>query len=60
MRSLGYVRQRAARVPGPRRTGLVAVLVCEDGDRMFADPYFSRILRGINRAYPRPITRSFC
>jgi DNA-binding LacI/PurR family transcriptional regulator len=46
---LGYVRQRAGRMPGPRRTGLVAVTVCEDGGRLFADPYFSRILWGINR-----------
>jgi DNA-binding LacI/PurR family transcriptional regulator len=46
---LGYVRQRAGRAYGPRRTGLIAVMVCEDGGRLFADPYFGRILRGINR-----------
>lgn len=46
---LGYVRQRAGRMRGRRRTGLIAVTVCEDGDRLFADPYFSRILSGINR-----------
>jgi DNA-binding LacI/PurR family transcriptional regulator len=47
--SLGYVRQRAGRTPGPQRTGVVAVTVCEDGGRLFADSYFSRILHGINR-----------
>jgi DNA-binding LacI/PurR family transcriptional regulator len=45
---LGYVRQRAGR-SGARRTGLVAVAVCEDGGRLFTDPYFSRILWGVNR-----------
>lgn len=49
VRSLGYVRQRAGRMRGPRRTGLIAVVVCEDGGRLFADPYFSRLLVGINR-----------
>ncbi|GAA3439575.1 LacI family DNA-binding transcriptional regulator [Kutzneria kofuensis] len=48
VRRLGYVRQRAGR-SAPRRTGLVAVTVCEDGGRLFADPYFGRILWGINR-----------
>jgi DNA-binding LacI/PurR family transcriptional regulator len=51
VRSLGYVRQRAGRMRGPRRTGrtgLIAVVVCEDGRRLFADPYFSRLLVGIN------------
>ncbi|WP_232241316.1 LacI family DNA-binding transcriptional regulator [Kutzneria sp. 744] len=46
---LGYVRQRAGRAHEPQRAGLVAVTVCEDGSRLFADPYFSRILWGINR-----------
>jgi DNA-binding LacI/PurR family transcriptional regulator len=45
---LGYVRQRAGR-SGPRRTSLIAVTVCEDARRLFADPYFSRIMWGVNR-----------
>jgi DNA-binding LacI/PurR family transcriptional regulator len=49
VRSLGYVRQRAGRMRGPLRTGLIAVVVCEDGGRLFADPYFSRLLVGVNR-----------
>lgn len=48
--SLGYVRQRAARASGAGHTGSVAVAVCEDGARLFGDPYFSRILRGISQA----------
>jgi DNA-binding LacI/PurR family transcriptional regulator len=49
VRSLGYVRQRAGRMRVLRRTGLVAVVVCEDEGRLFADPYFGRILAGIKR-----------
>jgi DNA-binding LacI/PurR family transcriptional regulator len=45
---LGYVRQRTARAPATRRTGVIAVVICESGDRLFADPYFGQIMRGIS------------
>jgi DNA-binding LacI/PurR family transcriptional regulator len=47
--SLGYVRQRAPRARGPQAAGVIAVVVCEDWGRLFADPYFSRVLAGINQ-----------
>jgi DNA-binding LacI/PurR family transcriptional regulator len=46
VRSLGYVRHRSPRARG---VGLIAVVVCEDWGRLFADPFFSRVLAGINR-----------
>ncbi|WP_086850066.1 LacI family DNA-binding transcriptional regulator [Amycolatopsis kentuckyensis] len=51
VRTLGYVRQRAARAGEGRRTGTVAVVMCEDGLRMFSDPFFGRIMGGINREF---------
>jgi DNA-binding LacI/PurR family transcriptional regulator len=49
VRSLGYVRQRAPRGRGAQGAGLIALVVCEDWGRLFADPYFSRVLAGVNR-----------
>ena len=44
---LGYVPNRAARSLVTRRTDTVALVVSEPGDRLFGDPYFAAILRGI-------------
>lgn len=48
MSALGYARQRAARATaGP--TGSVALVVCEEVPRLFADPFFARIAAGAGR-----------
>jgi len=39
---LGYVRNRAPWGDHQRQTGSVAFVVCEDGPRLFADPYLRR------------------
>ncbi|MGW4061452.1 LacI family DNA-binding transcriptional regulator [Amycolatopsis sp. NPDC004747] len=51
VRALGYVRQRAARAGEGQRTGTVAVVLCEDGLRLFSDPFFGRIMGGIDRTF---------
>jgi DNA-binding LacI/PurR family transcriptional regulator len=51
VRALGYVRRRAARTEEGQRTGTVAVVVCEDGLRLFSDPFFGRIMSGISREF---------
>ncbi|WP_284746204.1 LacI family DNA-binding transcriptional regulator [Amycolatopsis sp. RTGN1] len=48
MSALGYARQRAARATAGR-TGSVALVVCEEVLRLFADPYFARISTGAGR-----------
>lgn len=47
--SLGYVRQRAARMDDRRRTGSVAVVVSQEPLRLFADPFFARLLGGASQ-----------
>ncbi|MEV7418972.1 LacI family DNA-binding transcriptional regulator [Streptomyces sp. NPDC089919] len=47
---LGYVPNPAARTLVTRRTGAVAVVIAEPGTRVFADPFFLRQLRGIEKA----------
>jgi DNA-binding LacI/PurR family transcriptional regulator len=47
--SLGYVRQRAARMDGRRRTGSVAVVVSQEPLRLFSDPFFARLLGGASQ-----------
>ena len=49
MAELGYVRLRSARAAQPDRTGSIAFVVCEDGPRLFSDPFFSRVLWGAGR-----------
>ncbi|MFQ6171138.1 LacI family DNA-binding transcriptional regulator [Oryzobacter sp. R7] len=44
---LGYVPNRAARSLVTRRTDTVALVVSEDGDRLFGDPFFAATVRGI-------------
>lgn len=44
---LGYVRQRAARGTfNDRQTRCVAAVICESTPRLFADPFFGRLLDG--------------
>ncbi|GAA4135152.1 LacI family DNA-binding transcriptional regulator [Actinomadura keratinilytica] len=45
---LGYVRRRPASRE-PRTSGAVAVVFCEDSARVFADPFFARVLWGVKR-----------
>jgi DNA-binding LacI/PurR family transcriptional regulator len=47
---LGYVPNRAARSLVTRRSGSVGVVITEPPDRLFNDPFFPRLLRGISGA----------
>src|SRR4051812_21578453 len=49
MAALGYARQRAPRATTPARTGSIGLVVCEDVLRLFADPYFARVVSGVSR-----------
>jgi DNA-binding LacI/PurR family transcriptional regulator len=50
MTRLGYVRNRAARSPAPRRTGSIALVMGEENVKIFADPFFARVLRSVSKA----------
>ncbi|MER5454329.1 LacI family DNA-binding transcriptional regulator [Micromonospora sp. NPDC002389] len=45
---LGYVPNRAARALVTQRTDSVALVVSESGERIFAEPFFAGIVRGIS------------
>lgn len=45
---LGYVPNRAARSLVTRRTNSIMVVVAEPEDRLFADPFFAGVVRGIS------------
>jgi DNA-binding LacI/PurR family transcriptional regulator len=47
---LGYVPNRAARSLVTRRSGSVGVVITEPSGRLFSDPFFPRVLRGISGA----------
>ncbi|MBO2448829.1 LacI family DNA-binding transcriptional regulator [Actinomadura barringtoniae] len=47
---LGYVPNRAARTLVTHRTDTVALVVSESDQRLFAEPYFAGIIRGISAA----------
>ncbi|TDC29359.1 LacI family transcriptional regulator [Micromonospora sp. 15K316] len=47
---LGYVPNRAARALVTRRTDSVALVVSESGERVFTEPFFAAIVRGISSA----------
>lgn len=47
---LGYVPNRAARMLVTRRTDTVALIVSESQDRLFAEPFFAGVLRGVTAA----------
>jgi DNA-binding LacI/PurR family transcriptional regulator len=50
MASLGYVRNRAPRGGAPmRRAGSIAFVVCEENVKLFADPFFARMLWSISK-----------
>src|SRR6478752_8585822 len=44
---LGYVPNRAARALAGNRTDAIALVIPEPETRLFAEPYFSDIIRGI-------------
>jgi DNA-binding LacI/PurR family transcriptional regulator len=48
MTLLGYARNRAARSAGSRRAGAVALIVGEETIKVFADPFFARMLRAVS------------
>ena len=50
---LGYVPNRAARSLVTRRTDTVALVVSESEDRLFGEPFFAGIVRGISAARHR-------
>ncbi|WP_246486529.1 LacI family DNA-binding transcriptional regulator [Kribbella qitaiheensis] len=50
---LGYVPNRAARNLVTRRTDCVALVISEPGERLFTEPYFAGIVRGISSAMAR-------
>src|SRR5262249_13048699 len=47
---LGYVPNRAARSLVTKRSGSVGVVITEPPGRLFSDPFFPRLLRGISGA----------
>src|SRR5919198_1003140 len=47
---LGYTPNRAARSLVTGRTDTIALVVCEPEERLFADPFFASIVRGISVA----------
>lgn len=50
IRKLGYVPNRAARSLVTRRLDSIALVVSEPESRVFAEPYFAGIVRGISQA----------
>ena len=49
MTRLGYVRNRAARSPSNRRAGSIALVMGEETVKVFADPFFARVLGSVSR-----------
>jgi DNA-binding LacI/PurR family transcriptional regulator len=47
---LGYVPNRAARSLVTRRTDSIALVMSEPEDRVFSEPFFARIVRGVSGA----------
>ena len=47
---LGYIPNRAARSLVTRRSGSIGVVITEPTGRLFSDPFFPRLLRGISGA----------
>jgi len=45
---LGYVPNRAARSLVTRRSGSIGVVITEPSGRLFSDPFFPRLLRGVS------------
>ena len=51
---LGYVPNRAARSLVTRRSDSIGVVITEPAGRLFSDPFFPRLLRGISARARRP------
>lgn len=47
---LGYVPNAAARTLVTQRTDAVALVIAEDEERVFGEPFFAGVIRGISRA----------
>jgi DNA-binding LacI/PurR family transcriptional regulator len=47
---LGYIPNRAARSLVTRRSESIAVVITEPASRLFSDPFFPRIIRGVSTA----------
>ncbi|MEV0741753.1 LacI family DNA-binding transcriptional regulator [Streptomyces sp. NPDC050549] len=56
--ALGYVPNQAARQLVTRRTGAVAVVAAQPEDRLFLDPFFDCLLRGIRGELARHGTQA--
>lgn len=50
VRELAYVPNQAARSLKTRRTDTIALVIAEDEERVFAEPFFAGLVRGISRA----------
>ncbi|KAA1376460.1 LacI family DNA-binding transcriptional regulator [Aeromicrobium fastidiosum] len=50
VRELGYVPNQAARTLVTRRTGTVALVIAESEERIFGEPFFAGVVRGISSA----------
>ncbi|MDO9378463.1 MAG: LacI family DNA-binding transcriptional regulator [Nocardioidaceae bacterium] len=50
VRELGYIPNQAARTLKTRRTGAVALVISETEDRVFGEPFFATLIRGISAA----------
>lgn len=46
---LGYIPNQAARTLVTRRTDTVALVISESADRLWGEPYFAGVIRGISR-----------
>lgn len=46
IRDLGYVPNQAARSLARRRTAVVAIVIPESAERLFADPFFAAVVQG--------------
>ncbi|WP_370616780.1 LacI family DNA-binding transcriptional regulator [Mumia sp. Pv 4-285] len=46
---LGYVPNQAARSLVTRRTGAIALVISEPEERLFSEPFFAGVVRGISR-----------
>lgn len=47
---LGYVPNAAARTLVTRRTDAIALVIAEDEERVFGEPFFAGVIRGISRS----------
>jgi DNA-binding LacI/PurR family transcriptional regulator len=50
IRQLGYTPNRAARSLVTRRSDSIAVVITEPSGRLFSDPFFPRLIRGVSSA----------